>query len=113
MDGRARDDGPGLLRPDTYYVMSDAASVYCDDESGEGVDGFETPDAAAEWARRQKLWAYGSELDFSDGVTSVIVLGGEVNAANAAWHEWADAGAVGPYPEGLRPQPSDRARPGD
>jgi leucyl aminopeptidase (aminopeptidase T) len=43
------------------------------------------------------IWRYGSELDFSDGVTSVIVLGAEVNAANAAWQEWPDAG--GPYPE--------------
>jgi hypothetical protein len=76
--------------------MSDAGSVYFDDEH---ADGFETPASAAEWARRQTLWAYGSELDFSDGVTSVIVLGSEVNAANAAWQEWADAGATGPYPD--------------
>jgi hypothetical protein len=27
------------------------------------------------------------------------VLGAEVNAANAAWQEWADAGGDGPYPE--------------
>jgi hypothetical protein len=47
----------------------------------------------------QTLWTYGSELDFSDGVTSVIVLGSEVNAANAAWQAWADAGGSGPYPE--------------
>ena len=42
---------------------------------------------------------YDSELDFSDGVTSFIVLGAEVNAANAAWQEWTDAGADGPYPD--------------
>lgn len=92
------DAGPGELLPDRFYVMSDAGSVYCDHGTGEGVDGFDTPEAAAEWARRQTLWRYGSQLDFSDGVTSIIVLGGEVNAANAAWQEWADAGG-GPYPE--------------
>jgi hypothetical protein len=31
-------------------------------------------------------------------VTSVIVLGREVNAANAAWQAWAEAGGS-PYPE--------------
>ena len=87
------------MRPDRFYVLSDAGSVYCEDETGEGVDGFETPDGAAEWARRQTLWEYGTELDFSDGVTSSIVLGAEVNAANASWQEWADAGGDGPYPE--------------
>jgi len=30
---------------------------------------------------------------------SFIVLGSEVNAANAAWQEWADAGGGGSYPE--------------
>ena len=27
------------------------------------------------------------------------MLGGEVNAANAAWQAWADAGGRGPYPD--------------
>lgn len=27
------------------------------------------------------------------------MLGAEVHAANAAWQEWADAGATGPYPD--------------
>jgi hypothetical protein len=76
--------------------MSDAGRFYFDDGH---PDGFETAAAAAEWARAQTLWAYGSELDFSDGVTSVIVLGIEVNAANAAWQAWADPGGSGPYPE--------------
>jgi hypothetical protein len=87
---------PDALRPDRYYVLSDAGSVYWDDTC---PDGFGTPDAAAEWARRQTQWEYGSELDFSDGVTSVIVLGSEVNAADAVWQEWADAGGDGPYPD--------------
>ena len=98
IDCESRDDqrDPELLRPDRYYVLSDAGSLYFDDEHD---DGFETPSAAAEWARSQTLWAYGSELDFSDGVTSVIVLGSELNAANAAWQAWADAGGDGPYPD--------------
>ena len=41
--------------------MGDAGSLYFDDEH---ADGFETPAAAAEWARSQTLWEYGSELDF-------------------------------------------------
>jgi hypothetical protein len=76
--------------------MSDAGSFYLDDSHPEG---FQTAAAAAGWARTQTRWAYGSELDFSDGVTSVIVLGSEVNVANAAWQAWADAGGSGPYPE--------------
>ena len=76
--------------------MSDAGSF---DEDETCLDGFATPEAAAEWAQCQTLWVYGSELDFSDGVTSFIVLGAEVNAANAAWQTWADAGGDGPYPE--------------
>ena len=91
-------DAEPALRPDRFFVLSDAGSVYCDDKTGEGVDGFQTPKTAAEWARRQTMWEYGSELDFSDGVTSSIVLGAEVNAANAAWQEWAEAGGDEPYP---------------
>jgi hypothetical protein len=87
---------PDSLRPDRFYVMSDAGSLYWDETC---PAGFETPEAAAEWARGQTRWAYGAELDFSDGATSVIVLGGEVNAANAAWQAWADAGGSAPYPE--------------
>jgi len=89
---------PEALLPGRFYVMSDGGSTYSDDATGEGVDGFDTPEAAAEWARRQTLWKYGSELDFSDGVTSVIVLGADVNDANAAWQAWAEVGG-GPYPE--------------
>jgi hypothetical protein len=43
--------------------------------------------------------AYACELDFSDDVTSCIVLGSEVNAANEAWQAWADAGGRRPYPD--------------
>jgi hypothetical protein len=60
--------------------MNEAGSVSFDAHE----DGFDSAGAAAAWACGQKLWRYGSELDFSDGVTSVIVLGGDVNAANAA-----------------------------
>lgn len=61
-------------------------------------DGFETPEAAADLARNQTHWGYGVELDFSDGVTSAIVLGREVNAANEAWARWAEDTSQ-PYPE--------------
>jgi len=37
-------------------------------------------------------------MDFSDGVTSAIVLGREVNAANDAWQRWAEDTSQ-PYPE--------------
>jgi hypothetical protein len=87
---------PDALRPDRFYVMSDAGSFYSDETC---LDGFETPEAAAEWARTQTHWEYGADLDFSDGVTTSIVLGSEVDAANAAWQEWADAGGDEPYPE--------------
>ena len=87
---------PDALRPDRFFVTSDAGSFYSDETC---PDGFETPEAAAEWARTQTLWGYGAELDFSDGVTSCIVLGAEVNAANAAWQERADAGGDEPYPD--------------
>jgi len=86
---------PDALLPDRFYVMSDAGSFYEDETC---PDGFENPMAAAEWARTQTYWEYGSELDFADGATSFIVLGAEVNAADAAWQGWADAGGNGPYP---------------
>ena len=89
-------DSEPTFRPNRYFVLSDAGSVYCDDETGEGVEGFETPEAAAEWARRQTTWEYGSELDFSDGVTSIIALGSQLNANAAAWEAWS---GDGPWPE--------------
>jgi hypothetical protein len=82
-------DEPAYL-PERYYVLSDAGSLYFDENGG--ADGFETPEAAAEWARRQKTWAYGSELDFTDGVTAIIALGAELNANAAAWEAWDGEG---------------------
>ena len=87
---------PDALRPDRYFVMSDAGSFYEDETC---PDGFDTPEAAAEWARTQTHWQYGAELDFSDGATGSLFWGAEVNAANAAWQAWADAGGNGPYPD--------------
>jgi len=78
---------PDALRPDRFYVIGDAGSFYEDETC---PDGFETPVAAADWARTQTHWGYGAELDFSDGVTSAIVLGRDVNAANEAWEQWAE-----------------------
>ena len=79
-------------RPDRYYVLSDARSLYWDPVTGEGSDGFRTPEAAAEWAKHQTTWAYGSDLDFSDGVSAIIALGAELNANNEAWDEWNGEG---------------------
>jgi hypothetical protein len=57
---------------------------------GDGHLGFETPEAAAEWARRQTKWEFGSELNFADGVTSVIALGADINAVEAWGEAWAE-----------------------
>ena len=73
--------------------LSDVGSTYWDTATGEGADGFETAQAAAEWARRQTTWAYGSELDFSDGVSAIIARGDELSANEAAAEAWADRGA--------------------
>lgn len=86
---------PDALRPDRFYVIGDAGSFFEDETC---PDGFETPEAAAVWARTQTHWEYGAELDFSDRVTSAIVLGREVNAANEAWERWAED-TTQPYPE--------------
>jgi len=83
------------LRPERFYVVGDAGSFY-EDESC--PDGFETPQAAAEWARTQTTWAYGSDLDFSDGVTSIIALGADLIANEAAWEAWDGKSK---YPEGV------------
>lgn len=68
-------------------MLSDGGSFYfypaCDNE------GWESPEAAAEWARTQTIWP---ELDLSDGYAVAIVLGSEFNA-NSNWaNEWADRG---------------------
>ena len=93
------------FRPDRYYVLSDAGSLYYDDSGGR--DGFASPEGAARWARRQSAWEYGADLDFSDGVTSIIALGAELNANAAVWEEWdargdwPDAPAVHNYARDL------------
>jgi hypothetical protein len=50
------------LRPDRYYLLSDAGSFFFE-PSGDN-EGFESPEAAAEWARTQTVWP---ELHLSDG----------------------------------------------
>jgi hypothetical protein len=77
------------LRPDRFYVIGDAGSFYEDETC---ADGFETPEAAAEWSRTQTLWQYGAELDFSDGMTSMIVSGSDLIANEAAWDQWHGEG---------------------
>lgn len=83
------------LRPDRYYVIGDAGGFY-EDETCRG--GFETPEAAAEWARRQTTWQYGAELDFSDGMTSIIALGADLIRSEEAWETWD--GDLNNLPEG-------------
>ena len=80
---------PDALRPDRFYVIGDAGSFYEDETC---PDGFETPEAAAEWSTRQTTWEYGAELDFSDGMTSMIVKGSDLIANEAAWEEWDGEG---------------------
>jgi hypothetical protein len=73
----------GELQPDRYYLLSDAGSFYFD--PGGDNDGFDSPQAAAEWARAQTTWP---ELDLSDGYAVAIVLGSEFNANQAVWDAW-------------------------
>ena len=100
-DGQA-ENGPGLL-PRRYYLVSDAGSFYFD-PAGDN-DGFETPEAAAEWARWQTVWP-DLDRDLSDGYSAAIVLGSEFNANQAAWESWEggafpDAPAVHNYARDL------------
>src|SRR5205823_6597217 len=71
------------LEPDRYYLLSDAGSFFFDPVGDN--DGFESPEAAAEWARTQNVWP---DLDLSDGYAVAIVLGSEFNANQAAWEAW-------------------------
>jgi hypothetical protein len=75
IEGDAETDAE--LQPDRYYLLGDAGSFFF--EAGDN-EGFESPEAAADWARTQTVWGDGSELDFSDGGTAQIVLGSEFNA---------------------------------
>jgi hypothetical protein len=88
IDGEA--EMSGELQPDRYYLLGDAGSFYFD--LGGDNEGFESPEAAAEWARTQTVWDYGAELDFSDGLATTIVLGSEYNASQAAWEAWDGEG---------------------
>ena len=96
--GKFRDVGvdderdTGALPPDRYYLLSDADSFFFD-PAGDN-DGFETPEAAAEWARDQTVWPdLGRDLD--EGVAAVV-LGSEWNANQAAQQAAEAAG----FPEG-------------
>ena len=50
---RRRRDG-SQLQPDRYYLLGDAGSFFFD--PGGDNDGFESPEAATEWARTQTVW---------------------------------------------------------
>jgi hypothetical protein len=80
------------LQPARYYLLSDAGSFFF--EPGGDNDGFESPEAAAEWARTQTVWPELTR-DLREGAAAVV-LGAEWNANQAA-QEAAEAGG---FPEG-------------
>ena len=80
------------LQPDRYYLLSDAGSFFFE-PTGDNP-GFESPKAAAEWARTQTVWP-DLGRDLRDGVAAVV-LGAEWNASQAA-QEAAEAAG---FPEG-------------
>jgi len=80
------------LQPDRYYLLSDAGSFFFD-PAGDN-EGFESPEAAVEWARTQTVWP-DLGRDLRDGVAAVV-LGAEWNANQAA-QEAAEAAG---FPEG-------------
>jgi hypothetical protein len=80
------------LRPDRYYLLSDAGSFFF--EPAGDNEGFGSPEAAAEWARTQTVWP-DLGRDLRDGVAAVV-LGGEWNANQAAQENAEAAG----FPEG-------------
>ncbi len=84
--------GEPSYRDDRYHLIADSGSLYYDPATGEGADGFQTPEAAAEWAKRQATWPELSEL-LADGLSAIIALGAELNANNEAWDEWDGEGA--------------------
>ena len=87
-DSNSGSAGKPAFRADRYHVISDGGSVYFDDAC---PDGFETPEAAAEWARTQTIWP---DLihDLADGMSAIIALGADLNANAAAWEQWDDRG---------------------
>lgn len=80
------------LRPDRYFLLSDAGSFFFD-PAGDN-DGFASPRAAVEWARAQTVWP-DLRGDLRDGLAAVV-LGTEWNANQAA-QETAEAAG---FPEG-------------
>ncbi len=100
--------GEPAFRSDRYFLLSDAGSLYYDPGTNEGADGFETPQAAAAWARAQTTWP-DLPADLSDGVSATIALGAELNTNAAAWDawdgegDWPDAPGVRNYARDLGP----------
>jgi hypothetical protein len=81
-----------VLRSDRYYLLGDAGSFFF--EPAGDNEGFESPEAAAEWVRTQTIWPDLAQ-DLRDGIAA-IVLGAEWNA-NQASQENAEAAG---FPEG-------------
>jgi hypothetical protein len=76
----ANEQGQNRLEPGRYYLLGDAGSFYFD-PAGDN-DGFESPEAAVEWARTQEIWPELTR-DLREGVAPVV-LGSEWNANQAA-----------------------------
>jgi hypothetical protein len=90
VDGEA--EGIAELRSDRYYLLGDAGSFFFD-PAGDN-DGFESAEAAAEWAGTQAIWPELTR-DLREGVAAVV-LGAEWNANQEA-QEAAEAAG---FPEG-------------
>jgi hypothetical protein len=88
----AEGEGARPLQPDRYFLLSDAGSFYFD-PAGDN-DGWDSPEAAAEWAWAQTTWP-DLARDLRDGAAAVV-LGAEWNANQAAQEAAAAAG----FPEG-------------
>jgi hypothetical protein len=66
----AEEEIDAQLQPGRYYLLGDASSFFFG-PAGDN-DGFESPEAAAAWARTQPVWP---DLDLSDGYSVQIVIG--------------------------------------
>lgn len=94
VDGETQ--GAAELEPDRYYLLSDAGSFFFD-PAGDN-DGFESPEAAAEWARTQSVWP---ELDLSDGYAVAICSG--ASSTRPPVHNYGrDLGLVREEPDAVR-----------
>jgi hypothetical protein len=77
-----------------YYLLGDAGSFFFG-PAGDN-DGFESPEAAAAWARTQPVWP---DLDLSDGYSVQIVIG----ASSTRTRQGGRRGTAPPAGQGVGP----------